>query len=93
MSTGPYVEGLSSHAVSSYDMIRALIVEGDKVRTVQATTMNDVSSRSHAIFQLRFTQVSTYAPATLFIENTMYITGGSCMFRAVEILSLSRGSL
>ena len=59
--TGPYVEDLSTHAVANFDMIRTLMDEGDKMRTVAATKMNDVSSRSHAIFQLRLTQTKTTA--------------------------------
>eukprot|EP00054_Salpingoeca_dolichothecata_P027107 m.197133 g.197133 ORF g.197133 m.197133 type:complete len:1089 (-) comp25865_c0_seq2:49-3315(-) len=56
-STGPYVEDLTSHAVSNYAMVEQLMNEGNKMRTVAATKMNDVSSRSHAIFQITFTQV------------------------------------
>ena len=56
--TGPYVENLSTHAVTDFQMVKALMDEGDKLRTVRATTMNDVSSRSHAIFQIIFTQGS-----------------------------------
>jgi hypothetical protein len=29
------------------------------MRTVRSTSMNDVSSRSHAIFQINFTQTQT----------------------------------
>eukprot|EP00038_Savillea_parva_P009268 m.182364 g.182364 ORF g.182364 m.182364 type:complete len:1142 (+) comp15512_c0_seq1:275-3700(+) len=54
--TGPYVENLSTHAVSDFKMVKALMDEGDKLRTVRATKMNDVSSRSHAIFQIIFSQ-------------------------------------
>eukprot|EP00042_Codosiga_hollandica_P037957 m.304469 g.304469 ORF g.304469 m.304469 type:complete len:1251 (-) comp55270_c1_seq1:55-3807(-) len=57
--TGPYVEDLTSHAVTNFEMISALMDEGNKLRTVKATKMNDVSSRSHAIFQLVFTQTQT----------------------------------
>jgi len=51
-TTGPYVEDLTSHAVANFSMINELLDHGDKLRTVRATSMNDVSSRSHAIFQL-----------------------------------------
>lgn len=57
-STGPYVEGLSNHAVEDFVDIEVLMEEGNKLRTVQSTKMNDVSSRSHAIFQITFTQVT-----------------------------------
>ena len=35
---------------------------GNINRTTAATGMNDVSSRSHAIFTIKFTQVSAVAP-------------------------------
>lgn len=53
---GPYVEDLSTLAVTSYDDIRQLMAEGNKSRTVAATNMNETSSRSHAVFTLIFTQ-------------------------------------
>lgn len=63
MLTGPYVEDLSTHAVSNFAMVKSLMKEGDKLRTVKATSMNDVSSRSHAIFQIIFTQTITTTAA------------------------------
>ena len=53
---GPYVEDLSTLAVTSYEDIRQLMDEGNKSRTVAATNMNETSSRSHAVFTLIFTQ-------------------------------------
>ncbi|XP_069461813.1 kinesin-like protein KIF13B [Ambystoma mexicanum] len=47
---GPYVDGLSKLAVSSYKDIESLMSEGNKSRTVAATNMNEESSRSHAVF-------------------------------------------
>ncbi|XP_076348155.1 kinesin-like protein KIF13A [Tachypleus tridentatus] len=49
---GPYVDGLSTLAVSSFEEINSLIVEGNKSRTVAATNMNNESSRSHAVFNI-----------------------------------------
>ncbi|CAJ0938025.1 unnamed protein product, partial [Mesorhabditis belari] len=54
---GPMVDGLSVLAVSSYEQIASLIEEGNKSRTVAATNMNAESSRSHAVFNIRLTQV------------------------------------
>ena len=53
---GPYVEDLSTLAVTCYEDIRQLMAEGNKSRTVAATNMNETSSRSHAVFTLIFTQ-------------------------------------
>jgi kinesin family protein 13 len=54
--TGPYVEGLSTFAVANYSELLKLIRLGNSERTVAATNMNSESSRSHAIFQIKFTQ-------------------------------------
>jgi kinesin family protein 3/17 len=49
---GIYVEGLSEFNVESeHDVLRLLRV-GDNRRAVRATRMNDMSSRSHSVFQM-----------------------------------------
>uniref|UniRef100_A0A4W5RXE3 Kinesin-like protein n=1 Tax=Hucho hucho TaxID=62062 RepID=A0A4W5RXE3_9TELE len=53
---GPYVEDLSKLAVTSYNDIQDLMESGNKARTVAATNMNETSSRSHAVFNIIFTQ-------------------------------------
>ncbi|XP_062524750.1 kinesin-like protein KIF13B isoform X2 [Bombyx mori] len=53
---GPYVDGLSLLAVSSFKDIDNLMTEGNKSRTVAATNMNSESSRSHAVFSVVLTQ-------------------------------------
>ncbi|XP_042564809.1 kinesin-like protein KIF1A isoform X12 [Clupea harengus] len=53
---GPYVEDLSKLAVISYTDIQDLMDSGNKARTVAATNMNETSSRSHAVFNIIFTQ-------------------------------------
>ncbi|XP_059923193.1 kinesin-like protein KIF1A isoform X7 [Gadus macrocephalus] len=53
---GPYVEDLSKLAVTSYNDIQDLMDSGNKARTVAATNMNESSSRSHAVFNIIFTQ-------------------------------------
>ncbi|XP_060722287.1 kinesin-like protein KIF13B isoform X2 [Tachysurus vachellii] len=52
---GPYVDGLSRLAVSSYKDIESLMSEGNKSRTVASTNMNEESSRSHAVFNVVLT--------------------------------------
>lgn len=55
-STGPYVEDLAKLVVRSFPEIQHLMDEGNKARTVAATSMNETSSRSHAVFTLTVTQ-------------------------------------
>ncbi|XP_066279376.1 kinesin-like protein KIF16B isoform X2 [Branchiostoma lanceolatum] len=53
---GPYVQDLSKHLVQDYGDIEQLMDRGNSIRTTASTNMNDVSSRSHAIFTIVFTQ-------------------------------------
>ncbi|KAJ3212054.1 kinesin-like protein Klp8 [Entophlyctis luteolus] len=53
---GPYVEDVSTLAVSSCSQIDRLLKLGNKSRTTASTNMNDKSSRSHAVFTLNLTQ-------------------------------------
>ncbi|XP_047588588.1 kinesin-like protein KIF13A isoform X6 [Lutra lutra] len=53
---GPYVDGLSQLAVTSFEDVESLMSEGNKSRTVAATNMNEESSRSHAVFNIIITQ-------------------------------------
>lgn len=56
---GPYVDGLSQLAVTSFQDIDNLMAEGNKSRTVAATNMNSESSRSHAVFTIILNQTLT----------------------------------
>lgn len=51
------LKDLSKHIVLNYDDIEELMNRGNDNRTTAATSMNDVSSRSHAIFTIKFVQV------------------------------------
>lgn len=53
---GPYVEGLTTCLVTNYGHIQECMNRGNSHRTTAATNMNDVSSRSHAIFTITFVQ-------------------------------------
>ncbi|CAH1112604.1 unnamed protein product [Psylliodes chrysocephalus] len=53
---GPYVQGLTSCLVTNYGHIQECMERGNSHRTTAATNMNDVSSRSHAIFTITFVQ-------------------------------------
>eukprot|EP01012_Entosiphon_sulcatum_P055867 TRINITY_DN7847_c0_g1_i2.p1 TRINITY_DN7847_c0_g1~~TRINITY_DN7847_c0_g1_i2.p1 ORF type:complete len:850 (+),score=91.22 TRINITY_DN7847_c0_g1_i2:34-2583(+) len=57
--TGPFVEGLKNVQVTSRDQVLDLLHRGSRVRATAATCLNDTSSRSHAIFQLKFRQAET----------------------------------
>ena len=54
---GIYVEGLSEWAVCSPNDIYALLERGAQNRTKAHTNMNDVSSRSHAVFTIILEQM------------------------------------
>ncbi|XP_031569292.1 kinesin-like protein KIF16B isoform X2 [Actinia tenebrosa] len=53
---GPYVQDLTKHLVSDFGAIEHLMQQGNSHRVTASTGMNDVSSRSHAIFTMNFTQ-------------------------------------
>lgn len=53
---GPYVQGLTTCLVTNYGHIQECMNRGNSNRTTAATNMNDVSSRSHAIFTITFVQ-------------------------------------
>ncbi|KAG7166998.1 kinesin-like protein KIF14-like [Homarus americanus] len=54
---GPYVEGVAHHLVSSYDHLQTWLMLGNKERSIAATGVNDKSSRSHAVFTIKLTQM------------------------------------
>ncbi|XP_038962737.1 stAR-related lipid transfer protein 9 isoform X2 [Rattus norvegicus] len=55
---GPYVQGLSQHAVTSYQQVLQLLEEGIANRITAATHVHEASSRSHAIFTIHCTQAT-----------------------------------
>ena len=57
---GIYVEGLSEWAVCSPNDIYALLERGSQNRTKAHTNMNDVSSRSHAVFTIILEQMRIF---------------------------------
>ncbi len=56
--TGVYVQDLSQHIVVNYYDIEELLSKGNINRTTASTQMNDTSSRSHAIFTVKFSQAN-----------------------------------
>jgi hypothetical protein len=83
-STGVFVEGLKKFAVASEEEVLLLISEGDKHRTVAATNMNAVSSRSHAILVLYVSQTRTDAAGGT--------TGKSARMSLVDLAGSERAS-
>uniref|UniRef100_A0A5G2RE74 plus-end-directed kinesin ATPase n=1 Tax=Sus scrofa TaxID=9823 RepID=A0A5G2RE74_PIG len=71
---GPYVEDLSKLAVTSYNDIQDLMDSGNKARTVAATNMNETSSRSHAVFNIIFTQKRHDAETSVTTEKVSKIS-------------------
>ncbi|XP_054978934.1 kinesin-like protein KIF1A isoform X3 [Sorex araneus] len=71
---GPYVEDLSKLAVTSYNDIQDLMDSGNKARTVAATNMNETSSRSHAVFNIIFTQKRHDAETDVTTEKVSKIS-------------------
>jgi hypothetical protein len=57
-TTGTYVEGLSSAEVKSFKEVKKLLDKGNEQRVSASTSMNEVSSRSHALFTLHLTMHS-----------------------------------
>eukprot|EP00667_Euglena_gracilis_P005678 EG_transcript_5719 len=73
---GPFVEGLTQHAVTSGAAILSLLRQGNDRRATAATRMNDRSSRSHAIVTLELAQqavISQPNSEDLFSSKTSYM--------------------
>ncbi|KAG7664235.1 uncharacterized protein J8A68_002249 [[Candida] subhashii] len=54
--TGPYVENVLEHRISDYNHFLQLLSKGNHARSTASTSMNDTSSRSHAIITLTLKQ-------------------------------------
>lgn len=51
-----YIENLTEEYAGSEEDVLALMEQGNDIRAVSATNMNEASSRSHSIFILTVTQ-------------------------------------
>eukprot|EP01065_Artemidia_motanka_P024647 TRINITY_DN2953_c2_g1_i1.p1 TRINITY_DN2953_c2_g1~~TRINITY_DN2953_c2_g1_i1.p1 ORF type:complete len:1040 (+),score=398.40 TRINITY_DN2953_c2_g1_i1:65-3184(+) len=72
---GPFVENIAKLTPSTWVECVERIEEGNASRTVGATAMNAESSRSHSVFQIRFTIIETLLPQERFekpIVNRKY---------------------
>jgi len=57
---GIFVDGLSKHAVTSYEAIAKVMATGESHRSKGATLMNAESSRAHTVIQIEFKQVEHF---------------------------------
>jgi hypothetical protein len=72
-ATGVFIEHLTSVEVSSWKEMLRLINIGNSCRHTAATKMNERSSRSHAIFKVSLTQVTTSVPKKQFEKPTEHL--------------------
>jgi hypothetical protein len=66
-------------SVSKYEDIKMLIDEGNRVRSVAATNINQRSSRSHAILTIFFKQTPSQAPNSLYQDKVMCKKSKICL--------------
>ena len=64
---------LSQHLVHNHNDMEDLINLGNANRTTASTGMNGVSSRSHGIFTIRFTQVSCLSASLLSLVVSLKV--------------------
>ncbi|KAK2158584.1 hypothetical protein LSH36_167g07057 [Paralvinella palmiformis] len=70
---GPYVQDLSKHLVMNFSDINELMQKGNENRTTASTLMNNVSSRSHAIFTIVFTQAKFSKECPLEMQSKVHL--------------------
>jgi len=73
---GVFVEGLSEWAVRTPNEIYSLLQKGALARATATTKMNDLSSRSHAVFIIIVEQMTTIASSSKNNEPSRYIKVG-----------------
>lgn len=66
---GVFVEGLSEWAVRSPNEVYSLMQKGAQCRATATTKMNDLSSRSHAVFIIIVEQMSLINKADHYNED------------------------
>ena len=52
ISAGIYINRLTEKKASSYDAVLQEMVKGDEFRSIAATKLNELSSRSHTVFRI-----------------------------------------
>jgi len=71
---GVFVDGLSSRVLSSVEEMNASIADAIKSRVIGATAMNALSSRSHLIFTITFSQKFVMTNSQQMIERVSRIS-------------------
>ncbi|KAK4971113.1 hypothetical protein LTR28_013874 [Elasticomyces elasticus] len=66
---GIYIQNLTDSPVKSFAEIEKIMKTGDANRTTASTKMNDISSRSHAVFTLTLKQIQHDLSADSTIER------------------------
>ncbi|KPI89439.1 putative kinesin [Leptomonas seymouri] len=79
-SLGPYVEGLIHLKVRDEESVLKHLLNGLRDRATAGTSMNEHSSRSHAILQLRVTKVLADTD-----ENTGAVVTRACISKATMV--------
>ena len=59
---GVFVQGLTMHTLNSVAEVKEYLEQGNKIRAIAATNINEHSSRSHAIIVLKVTKRQSYLP-------------------------------
>lgn len=72
-ATGVFVEGLTGVEIDSWSRMAELIDMGNLARSVASTKMNERSSRSHTIFKVTLSQVTTSIPRKQFEKPTQHL--------------------
>ncbi|ESO00704.1 hypothetical protein HELRODRAFT_192579 [Helobdella robusta] len=85
---GPFVDGLSTYVVKSFEDIETWLNVGNKRRATACTGMNDNSSRSHSVFTLILTQTKTSV-----IEGTSHSHNITSKINLVDLAGSERQSL
>lgn len=82
--TGVYVEHANQVRVTSFEDIKVIIDEGNRVRSVAATSANQRSSRSHAVLTLYLKQTTTSSSTTV-MENGAHAAVSSSQSKKSKI--------
>jgi hypothetical protein len=88
-TVGTYIEGLTSIAVTNISQVMKLIEKGFKHRSTSSTAMNEQSSRSHAIFNISFKQI-TYSPFSDEDEKRKIISEKTSKIKLVDLAGSER---
>ena len=77
---GVFVDGVSKHAVSTFDEIKKVMDIGESNRSKGATLMNAESSRAHTVIQIEFkniTKIPGKPPAQMLAMINLIDLAGS----------------